>query len=118
MSYDVFLWLEVAGSDELFRSDGNSARYGLVPAPADPKLNPDGLPVGIAKASVAAGQFKGEWVGLTCAACHTGQVEYKGAKIRIDGGAVNAFDFNGWIDALDKSKSQLANHQMHPLFSL
>lgn len=103
MSYDIFVGLEVAGSEELFRSDGNSARYGLLLEAADPKFNPDGLPVGVTKASVVTGQFKGEWVGVTCALCHTGQVEYKGTKIRIDGGAANAFDFFGWMDALDKA---------------
>jgi hypothetical protein len=92
MSYDIFIGLEAAGSEELFRSEANSVRYGLLPAAADPKFNPDGLPVGVTKASVDMGQFKGEWVGLTCAACHTGQVEYKGAKIRIDGGAGNQLD--------------------------
>jgi mono/diheme cytochrome c family protein len=103
MSYDIFVGLEVAGSEELFRSDGNSIRYGLLPEPADTKFNPDGLPVGVTKASIAAGQFKGEWVGLTCAACHTGQLEYEGTKIRIDGGTGNTFDFSGWLNALDKT---------------
>lgn len=28
-------------------------------------------------------------VGLTCAACHTGQITYRGAAIRIDGGQAN-----------------------------
>ena len=31
LSYDIFLNLEVAGGQELFRSDANSVRYGLVP---------------------------------------------------------------------------------------
>ena len=48
-SYDIFLNLEVAGSQELFRSDANSERYGLIPQAANPKTNPDALPVGMAK---------------------------------------------------------------------
>jgi hypothetical protein len=32
ISYDIFLNLEVAGSQELFRSDANTERYGLVPS--------------------------------------------------------------------------------------
>ena len=47
MPYDIFLNLEAAGSQELFRSDANSERYGLTPDPVDPKWNPDGLPVGV-----------------------------------------------------------------------
>ena len=31
LSYDIFLNLEVAGGRELFRSDANSVRYGLIP---------------------------------------------------------------------------------------
>src|SRR5271166_1265516 len=37
MSYDIFLNLEVAGSQELFRSDANSDRYGLTTQPANPQ---------------------------------------------------------------------------------
>ena len=47
MPYDIFLNLEAAGSQELFRSDANSERYGLTPDPADPQWNPDGLPIGL-----------------------------------------------------------------------
>ena len=49
MSYDIFLNLEVAGSQELFRSDANSDRYGLITQPANPRTNPDGLPIGLSK---------------------------------------------------------------------
>ena len=31
ISYDIYLNLEVAGGQELFRSDANSERYGLIP---------------------------------------------------------------------------------------
>ena len=44
MPYDIFLNLEAADSQELFRSDANSERYGLTPDPANPQWNPDGLP--------------------------------------------------------------------------
>jgi hypothetical protein len=49
MSYDIFLNLEVADSQELFRSDANSDRYGLITQAANPRTNPDGLPVGLTK---------------------------------------------------------------------
>ena len=86
MSYDIFLNLEAASEQTLFRSDDNMARYGLIPQASDPKYNPDGLPIGITKTVVNDGRWKGQWVGLGCAACHTGQLEYKGTKIRISGG--------------------------------
>ena len=59
MPYDIFLNLEAAGSQELFRSDANSERYGLTPDPADPKWNPDGLPIGLAKTVTTEGPWKG-----------------------------------------------------------
>ena len=33
LAYDIYLNLEVAGSQDLFRSDANSVRYGLIPDP-------------------------------------------------------------------------------------
>src|SRR5580704_18451736 len=48
LSYDIFLNLEVANSQELFRSDANSIRYGLIPEGPN-GFNPDGLPIGISK---------------------------------------------------------------------
>jgi len=63
------------------------ARFGFLPDPQ----NPDGLPVGVAKDTVVdpnSGETV-EVVGLTCSACHTGQLEYKGKGIRIDGGQAN-----------------------------
>ena len=52
IAYDIFLNLEVAGGQDLFRSDANSIRYGLIPDSANGN-NPDGLPIGISKATVA-----------------------------------------------------------------
>jgi len=47
------------------------------------QLNPDKLPVGFVKNTDAENK---EWIGFTCAACHTSQINYKGTGIRIDGG--------------------------------
>jgi len=103
MDYAAFMNLEVAGSQELFRSDANSDRFGLITSPADPKTNPDGLPIGLAKWAVAEGRWKGEYIGLTCAACHNAQLHYKGKKIRIDGGVGNTFDFVAYIAAASEA---------------
>jgi hypothetical protein len=101
MSYDIFLNLEVADSQDLFRSDANCDRYGMTHQPANPQTNPDGLPVGISKTVNAEGPWKGEFAGLTCAACHNTQLNYQGKKIRIDGGAGNNFDMEAYIYGLD-----------------
>ena len=102
-SYDIFTNMEVAGSQELFRSDANSARFGLIPQAANPRTNPDGFPVGVAKNVVTEGRWKGVTVGPNCALCHTAQLMYKGKRIRIDGGHTNLFDFQAYIQALDQA---------------
>jgi mono/diheme cytochrome c family protein len=60
-------------------------------------LNPDGLPIGFALDPGFDGADR--WVGLTCSACHTGEVEAKGTRLRIDGGPSN-FDFDRFYAAL------------------
>src|SRR5579863_3962045 len=61
---------------------------GLAPTPAE---NFDGLPVGFARLTGApnptTGQPEPDMIGLTCAACHTGSIRYKGTNVRFDGGA-------------------------------
>ena len=54
--------------------------------------NPDGLPVGFAKDIVIDPKTgeKSEVIGFTCSACHTGQLNYKGKGVRIDGGSAMA----------------------------
>jgi hypothetical protein len=101
ISYDIFLNLEIAGGQELFRSDTNSERYGLITQAPNPRTNPDGLPIGLTKTVVTEGRFKGETVGITCAACHTGQLHYQGKRIRVDGAVGNTFDVMAYMQAFD-----------------
>src|SRR5215468_4050060 len=104
MSYDIFLNLELADSQELFRSDANSDRYGLIPQPPS-SANPDGLPIGISKTVIEKPAWKGaatgEFAGVTCSMCHNSELRYQGKRIRIDGGNNNALDFQAYIQALD-----------------
>ena len=103
IAYDIFLNLEVAGGQDLFRSTANSERYGFLPGSAS-NMNPDGLPIGMSKTAVPIpikGWPAGDYVGLTCSACHTGQWEYKGKRIRIDGGTGNRIDIMAYSYALD-----------------
>ncbi len=85
MPYAIFLHLEQADSLALFRSVENMRRFRyLVQSPN--YANPDGLPVGFVK-DTYQGQ---EYIGFTCAACHTTQINYQGTGIRIDGGPAMA----------------------------
>ena len=81
MDYEIFLHLELAGRERLFRSHENMGKYRyLLQKPTWD--NPDSLPVGWVKDS-----YEGDdYVGFTCAACHTTQVNHNGRGIRIDGG--------------------------------
>lgn len=91
--YDFFLVVEQA-SGKLFRDNRNMDHYRyLVRNPT--RSNPDGLPVGIVK-----DEFRGKaFVGFTCAACHTNQVNYRGVGLRIDGGPAMA-DMDGFMAEL------------------
>ena len=95
LPYELFVNLEEANSSDLFRSDRISRSLGIIPQAADPTYNPDGLGIGITRAIVPEGRWKGEWVGITCAICHTTQLQYKGQQIRIDGG-ISGFDFTAF----------------------
>jgi hypothetical protein len=111
MPYDFFLVLEQAGKTELFRDNKNMDHYRyLVQQPTS--SNPKGLPVGFVKDTY---QDK-DYVGLTCAACHTGQVNYKGVGMRIDGGPAGA-DMNNMLTDLAKSMEfTLANEEAKKRF--
>ena len=103
-----FVALERADGHFLERADGggpfaapeNLLRYGLIYATdAGTGLNPDNLPVGFA-VEPEERPGAGAWVGLTCAACHTGQVAYRGQRLRVDG-APASFDFDRFAADLD-----------------
>ncbi|WP_213806716.1 di-heme-cytochrome C peroxidase [Granulicella sp. dw_53] len=96
MPYKWFLALEqpgikVFGTVPMFAETSYMARFGFLPNGVDAG-NPDGLPVGFAKASIVDPHtgVALDVVGFTCAACHTGQVEYRGKGVRIDGGSAAA----------------------------
>lgn len=72
----------------LFAAPENLARYGFLSSPMTPD-NPDGLPVGFARDPRQVDWQTGkpiDAIGFTCAACHTGQIDYQGSGIRIEGG--------------------------------
>ncbi len=75
--YAFFLHLEQAGSRALLREPLNMLGMGLIPGRAG-AYNPDALPIGFSR--------DGDYLGLTCAACHTQLIKYRDTFIRIDGG--------------------------------
>lgn len=97
MPYDFFMVLEQAESNELLRDPNRMDAFRYLPQKPT-FFNPDGLPVGFVKDT-----YRGmDYVGYTCAACHTGQVNYQGKAIRIDGGPAMA-DMVGFLVAVEKS---------------
>jgi hypothetical protein len=60
----------------------NIERYGLLPDPKRPG-NEEGLPVGVSLGRSKVAEI--DMIGLNCAACHVGQVQYRGHSVRIDG---------------------------------
>jgi hypothetical protein len=83
MPYDWFLRLEEANSQELFRNPKHIRALGYIARTPDPG-NPDGLPIGFVKDAPYEDGTQG--LGLTCAACHTGQINHNGTAYIIDGG--------------------------------
>ena len=89
------------GSSKPFVED--LERYGLLPDPA----RKDGLPVGL---SVTPNPFTFgmEFVGITCAACHVGELHNGGKAVRVDG-APNMFNlqlfYSQAVDAFTERRS-------------
>lgn len=80
-----FLALRRADIDASFASD-QLGRYGYLPSAAGP------LPIGF----VRDGTNDLPQLGMTCAACHTGQLRARGVTWRIQGGRANA-DFQSFL---------------------
>ena len=89
--YEWFVALTQAQGEEHFAAPGNMQRFGFLPNPPHQTFNPDGLPIGFSRTELRLDKgafqcWQGNWVGLTCAACHTGQVNYHGTALLIEGG--------------------------------
>ena len=103
------IWL--TGEPPLLRDQAFLQRFGFIPSTADADTsevgttrkygspavydeayfpgNADALPVGFARTpgyvDPATGDVLQDQIGFTCAACHTGHLEYNGVSLRIDG---------------------------------
>ncbi|MCE9599575.1 MAG: cytochrome c [Spirochaetia bacterium] len=84
--YDIFFSLEQTTSESLFAERSNLETFGFLFQQPN-----DSVPIGFARNE--------RELGLTCAACHTANVEYKGTTLRIDGGAGQT-DLSSFLEAL------------------
>lgn len=87
LRYEWFSALELPFSSRKFATPDYLARFGFLvdPAQQSTPLNPGNLPVGFARhADAESGEH---YLDISCAACHTGELRYKGQAVRIDGGA-------------------------------
>lgn len=91
LRYEWFRFLEMPTSRERFADPQRLVDWGflydpeqLLPGYDPPMYNPGNFPVGFT--SHRDEDTGAAMLDITCAACHTGQVEYDGRAIRIDGG--------------------------------
>lgn len=108
MPYEWFMALEQAGNEELFVKALTT--FGYLPNRSKYN-NPDGLPVGFAKDS----DERGDWVGLTCSACHTNQINFGTRTLQIDGGPTNA-DMFALISGIAQSVAATSASMTDPKF--
>ena len=84
-----------------FREDSYLQGFGFIPDHVF-ELNPDGLPVGFARDDRFVDPYTGQKtvvLGITCAACHTGELFYGGKAIRIEAGP-SLIDLQKFTEAL------------------
>ncbi len=116
--YYWFLNLLEPDGKKLFKDD--LVKYGMLydPTLPDADLNPDNLPIGFARQDEKAtinGVSEPHWLGLTCAACHTGAFTYKpdkpGALLTtyIIDGAPSSSDLGTFFQDLGKAVQATAN---------
>lgn len=95
-----FAWVRAMNSVKTGRPFlENLSRFGLI-ADEKSEANPYSLPIGV---TVAERKGTGvEMLGVNCAACHVGQLERNGLRIRVDG-APNMFDVVGFYSEISDS---------------
>ncbi|MDP3815144.1 di-heme-cytochrome C peroxidase [Pseudomonas sp.] len=87
LRYEWFGALELPFSSSKFATPDYLARFGFLVDPQQQATaqNPANLPVGFARHT--DDQSGEHYLDISCAACHTGELRYKGQAVRIDGGA-------------------------------
>ncbi len=83
LPFEWFLHLEQPDSTESFRTADNLRSLGYIPRLKDDE-NPHALPVGFVRDASYEDDTPG--LGMTCAACHTSQINHNGTAFIVDGG--------------------------------
>jgi len=122
LPYSWFCVLEQADNINLFRDNKNIKFFGYIPGDltpkSDPNCKPDELPIGFVKDEIKEAFLvsaltatrmspmpqgnQNVWLGLTCAACHTSEINYKNKTLRINGGPAQS-DVQLFIVSLSKA---------------
>ncbi|HWT67799.1 MAG TPA: di-heme-cytochrome C peroxidase [Pseudomonas sp.] len=86
LRYDWFTALELPFTQDRFAAPEYLARFGFLvdPSQKPTENNPGNLPVGFARHQNPGSTDT--FLDITCAACHTGELRFKGQAVRIDGG--------------------------------
>ncbi|MEP0940985.1 MAG: di-heme-cytochrome C peroxidase [Rhizobiaceae bacterium] len=118
-----FMALERTEASGLISDRRSMARFGFLYEQAA-----DTLPIGVAVDQQRDDQFEvtglrwfsgqggatdgnaAKWVGLTCSACHTSEINYRGDRMLIAGGPA-PFDFQKFVLSLDRAILQTLNHR-------
>ncbi|MDI2594683.1 di-heme-cytochrome C peroxidase [Pseudomonas sp. 681] len=87
LHYDWFTALELPFSQQRFAAPEYLARFGFLIDPGQKATpnNPGNLPVGFARHQNSGDQA--QYLDITCAACHTGELHFNAQAVRIDGGS-------------------------------
>ena len=129
LPYSWFLALEQASNNYFFRDNENIKYFGYMPQASTPGRNLDGLPIGFVKddiqedflvsalnttrlsssSQVSQTSYK-EWLGLTCAACHTSEINYGDKTLRINGGPAQS-DFQALLQNMSKALAATTNDE-------
>lgn len=103
--YELIKHLEVPLSTDKFFARANFDRWRFLPLEKadrdqDSDIDKDvqDWPLGFVINTTSSGReaWHGNWLGVTCAACHTAQIEYQGKKMRVDGAPTMA-DLNQFL---------------------
>lgn len=94
--YDWFVHLEQVESPDRFLDPEHIRALGYIPRNADAG-NPDALPIGFVRDAPYDDGTAG--LGITCAACHTNQINVQGQAVLIDG-APSLGDFERFLKEL------------------
>lgn len=101
MPYDLFMALPNPTGKGKFSDTENLAKFGFIPSIKTDR-NPEQLPIGFVKDLDFKDPYtdaKMKMLGFNCAACHTGELHYKGEKFLIEGGQAMV-DMTTFKDAL------------------